>query len=447
MLSFTQPALILCCVQASLLRQLIASPRLQHAETNLDLCYVCTPSLSSSADSVVAKSTKSTIIAMSMPAHSYPKRAYRNPLDKVLAFLQRAHGSQTDDGGWKVFELRAEGTGYTDEQFLGRIFHAPFPDHHPPPFALIPRVVEAMRDHLLGGQDRVAVVHCKGSPPPHADSSGGRLTRTTRQTAGKGRSGTISCAYLISEEGYTAVEALAQFTRARMRPGFGEGVSIPSQRRYVTYVEQWCTRHNKSYTERRVRVHAVHIFGLRFQDVRVALQGFVDQGKRIRTFHTFTPAECTVMSPPPSSAAGAVDVILEPAGGPVVLPTNDANIDFERRTVWGGGGGGYGGRLGLVTSIAHVWFNAFFEAVFRNASDSSGGSGASVGADSGVFEIDWKAMDGFKGTTSKGVQLLDRLQVVWSVEPHDGGGPDVAEPAIGQSVPNLPRADTGLPRP
>ena len=246
-----------------------------------------------------------------------------------------------------------------------------------------------------------------------------------------------------------------------MRPGFGEGVSIPSQRRYVAYVEQWRTRHNKSYTERRVRVHAVHIFGLRCQDVRVALQGFVDQGKRIQTFHTFTPAECTVMSLPPSSAAGAVDVILEPAGGPVVLPTNDVNIDFERRTAWGGGGGGGGdggggggggsggggggGRRGLVTSVAYVWFNAFFEAASRNANDGSGGSGASVDTDSGVFEIDWKAMDGFKGTSSKGVQLLDRLQVVWSVEPGDGGGPDVAEPAIDQSVPSLCRADTGPP--
>jgi len=49
----------------------------------------------------------------------------------------------------------------------------------------------------------------------------------------------VLCSYLMSEEGWTKDEALKRFTQRRMRPGFGSGVSIPSQLRYVGYVERW----------------------------------------------------------------------------------------------------------------------------------------------------------------------------------------------------------------
>lgn len=54
---------------------------------------------------------------------------------------------------------------------------------------------------------RVAVVYCK---------------------AGKGRSGTVACSYLIGREGWTRADALKRFTERRMKVGFSEGVSIPS---------------------------------------------------------------------------------------------------------------------------------------------------------------------------------------------------------------------------
>ncbi|KAF8534531.1 protein-tyrosine phosphatase-like protein [Trichophaea hybrida] len=326
---------------------------------------------------------------MSMPATTFPKKAYRNPHDRVLAFLERKHGDR-----WSVWEFRAEGTGYKDIDFHNRIFHAPFPDHHPPPFALIPYVVASMRNHLKGGENRVAVVHCK---------------------AGKGRSGTMSCAYLISEEGYSAADAMAQFTRARMRPGFGDGVSIPSQRRYINYIESWARTLNKQYMEWRVRIHSLHIWGLS-AGVRVAVQGYVDEGKVIKTFHTFSKKERKEMDKHPN--ASSANVILEPATL-LILPTNDVNIDFERRS-----SSKYG--FAVVTSIAHVWFNAFFEAV--------------KGEDSGVFEIDWKAMDGIKGTSRKGMQALDKLQVVWSVD-HEGEKV-IEEPAQGEPVPMMRKAVT-----
>jgi protein-tyrosine phosphatase len=62
----------------------------------------------------------------------------------------------------------------------------------------------------------------------------------------------------------------------------------------------------------------------------------------------------------------------------------------------------------MVTSLAHVWFNAYFE-------------GGYTGADSDVFEIDWEAMDGIKGSAMKGIKALDKLKVVWRYARQDGG--------------------------
>ena len=94
-----------------------------------------------------------------MPATEFPQKAYRNPLDQVVQFLDSKHGRN-----WRIWEFRAEGTGYKDEDVFGRIFHAPFPDHHPPPFALVPAVLASMRNHLKGEgrENAVAVIHCKG---------------------------------------------------------------------------------------------------------------------------------------------------------------------------------------------------------------------------------------------------------------------------------------------
>jgi hypothetical protein len=192
-----------------------------------------------------------------------------------------------------------------------------------------------------------------------------------------------------------------------MRPGFGEGVSIPSQRRWVGYVERWARACNKQYMERRLRIRSIHVWGLR-EGVRVAVQGYVDEGKVIKTFHTFTKKERREMDMHPD--AGTADVVLEPKL-PLLLPTCDVNVDFERRS-----NPQYG--FAMITSIAHVWFNAFFEGAREN--------------DSGVFEIDWKAMDGIKGTSRKGMQALDRLQVVWSVDHADER--TVVEPEMGEEV-------------
>ncbi|KAF7917076.1 hypothetical protein BELL_0138g00150 [Botrytis elliptica] len=434
---------------ASLLRQIVAGPRSRHPEAGLDLCYV-TPN----------------IIATSGPSGTYPQRAYRNPLDQLVTFLDYKHGKE----GWMIWEFRAEGTGYPDEEVRGRVRHWPWPDHHPPPFKLVPGIVGGMRNWLEGAGDgegkdekkeggRVVVVHCK---------------------AGKGRSGTMACSYLIAECGWKASEALARFTERRMRPGFGQGVSIPSQLRWVGYVDRW-TQSGKHYVDRQIEIMEVHVWGLR-DGVKVQVEGYVDEGKTIKLFHVFTKKERVVVEgntpgsgglknmisdmagfgnqdkiatpksadrieepknlkptpratePSPSesetdSETGGGAVIFKPSTR-VILPTSDVNIDFERRNKASMG-------WTMVTAVAHVWFNAYFEG---NGPEKNGKPD-----ENGIFEIEWDKMDGIKGSSRKGTRAFDKLAVIWKVyDPEPGRGRKesvIEEPGRNYPVPEVQAAD------
>jgi len=325
---------------------------------------------------------------------------------------------------------------------------------------------------------RVVVVHCK---------------------AGKGRSGTVACSYLIGEESWKKEDALARFTARRMRRGFGSGISIPSQLRWVGYVDRW-TKTGKRYVERQVEVMELHVWGLR-DGVKVAIKGYIDEGRAIKTFHVFdqqgrliidgststgltfadvvgvnrnsndiknksgpshqsgSPTECasdltdakeisshpssqasSPSSSPPSSQrqsenstppntyeSGGSAVIFRPVTR-IILPTSDICIDFERRNR-----ATYGWTM--VTAVAHVWFNAYFEGLISSTDPQS--------SPSGVFEIEWDAMDGIKGSSRKGTRALDRLAVVWRAHGEDEKAPPklVREPAMGEEVPQTRPAD------
>ncbi|KAL3418310.1 dual specificity phosphatase [Phlyctema vagabunda] len=429
---------------ASLLRQLVAGPRSRHPEAGLDLCYVT-----------------DQIIATSGPSGTYPQRAYRNPLDQLVKFLDYKHKED-----WQIWEFRAEGTGYPDSEVYNRVCHYPWPDHHPPPFRLVPMIMASMRNWLRDEEGkerkgRVVVVHCK---------------------AGKGRSGSMACSYLISECGWNASEALARFTERRMRPGFGQGVSIPSQLRWIGYVDRW-TQSNKLYVERQIEILEVHVWGLR-DGVRVQVEGFVEEGKVIKLFHIFTKKERVVVDGNTPDAGGVKDTISDMAGfknegkipqSPseaqidgasdskpalvipattqdtdasdqtedeagggavifkpstrVILPSSDVNIDFERRNKASIG-------WTMVTAVAHVWFNAYFEG---NGPEQNGQAD-----ESGIFAIDWDRMDGIKGSSRKGTRAFDRLSVVWKAYEPAGRGKSqevVREPGLTSPVPQMKPAD------
>ena len=464
-----------------------------------------------------------------------------------MAFLDAEHGE-----GWAIWEFRAEGTGYPDEAVYGRIRHYPWPDHHPPPFRLVPLIMASMKNWLGDGdaegipaEDRGKDGQPDAGPDAGTDGEKKRVV-VVHCKAGKGRSGTMATSYLISERGWTPEDALSRFTERRMRPNFGAGVSIPSQLRWVDYVDRW-TKGGKKFVDRDVEIVELHVWGLR-HGVKVSVEGYIDDGKKIRVVHTFKAEERLIVEGGAPGGAGVRDFVsdvaegllsptredddLEGLGGsdfvaaadderqleaessatsensqrsngsktanilrslsrrkprhtigpgrltskqqtgddpkvasqpalsstlassgtagkgpsgaslqprpttfaaqdepggqavvfkpsrPIIVDNGDVNIALERRNRAPATMG-----LTMVTAVAHVWFNTFFEG---RGPEQDGNAD-----DAGVFEIDWDRMDGIKGSSQKGTKAADRIAVVWRT-PIAAEGEDSNAPAVQQ---------------
>ncbi|KAF8580595.1 phosphatases II [Ramaria rubella] len=112
------------------------------------------------------------LIIMGFPAGGL-EGFYRNRREDAKKFLDHRH----QDNYWVFNFCPLAENSYDATVFGGRVSRYPFPDHHAPPLAIFALVAREMRVWLEGSTERVAVLHCK---------------------AGKGRSGTLACAYLLS---------------------------------------------------------------------------------------------------------------------------------------------------------------------------------------------------------------------------------------------------------
>ncbi|KAJ3862635.1 phosphatases II [Lentinula novae-zelandiae] len=112
------------------------------------------------------------VIIMGFPAVGI-EGLYRNRREDAKKFLDHRHGKNY----WVFNFCPVKENFYPADTFDGRVSRYPFPDHHAPPLAIMPLVAREMRIWIDGSSERVAVLHCK---------------------AGKGRSGTMACAYLLS---------------------------------------------------------------------------------------------------------------------------------------------------------------------------------------------------------------------------------------------------------
>lgn len=146
------------------------------------------------------------ILAMSFPAERM-RAMYRNPLWQVKAVLDMRHHEH-----YKIYNLCIEEC-YDPAHFYGRVEVYPFDDNHVPPLDMIKAFCESVDSWLSSDPKNIAVIHCM---------------------AGKGRTGLMVCSYLVYF-GMSADEALQLY--ADRRTTNNEGVSIPSQCRYVRYWE------------------------------------------------------------------------------------------------------------------------------------------------------------------------------------------------------------------
>ncbi|KAI4352516.1 hypothetical protein L6164_006759 [Bauhinia variegata] len=146
------------------------------------------------------------ILAMSFPAERM-RAMYRNPLWQVKSVLDLRHYEH-----YKIYNLCIE-ENYDPTNFHGRVESYPFDDNHVPSLEMIKTFCRSVDSWLSSDPKNIAVIHCM---------------------AGKGRTGLMVCAYLVYCN-MSAEEALQLY--AERRTTNNEGVSIPSQRRYVRYWE------------------------------------------------------------------------------------------------------------------------------------------------------------------------------------------------------------------
>ena len=173
-----------------LLRQLFSGKKKRFRKDgfNLDLTYV-TP----------------RVIAMSIPAEGIHK-LYRNSADTVARFLGQRH-----EGQYLVMNL--SGLSYDYNKFADKVMDFPWPDHYPPPIELLFQACKAMHAWHKLDINNVTVVHCR---------------------AGKGRTGTLICCYMLFSGRLSGPEEALTYYRQK-RFSKGGGVTQPSQVRYVHY--------------------------------------------------------------------------------------------------------------------------------------------------------------------------------------------------------------------
>eukprot|EP00002_Diphylleia_rotans_P001069 TRINITY_DN1058_c0_g1_i1.p1 TRINITY_DN1058_c0_g1~~TRINITY_DN1058_c0_g1_i1.p1 ORF type:complete len:868 (-),score=148.65 TRINITY_DN1058_c0_g1_i1:385-2988(-) len=203
----------------SVIRSLVSKKKRRYQENgfDLDLSYIT-----------------DRMIAMGFPSEKL-EGIYRNPREEVFRFLETMHKDH-----YKIYNLCSE-RQYDPAKFHNRVARFPFDDHNPPPFQLIREFCLDVESYLSQHENNVAVVHCK---------------------AGKGRTGMMICSWLLhTKQWETAKDALAFF--ADSRTADNKGVTIPSQRRYVQYYEQYLRegpKPNRPFEVRLIRLHTLPNF-------------------------------------------------------------------------------------------------------------------------------------------------------------------------------------------
>ncbi|KAM6178197.1 phosphatidylinositol 3,4,5-trisphosphate 3-phosphatase TPTE2-like [Rhynchocyon petersi] len=183
------------------------------------------------------------IIAMSFPS-SGKQSFYRNPIKEVVRFLETKHQDH-----YLIYNLCSE-RSYNPRHFHYRIRRIMIDDHNVPTLSEMVQFTKEVDKWMAEHEENIVVIHCKG---------------------GKGRTGTMICAYLIASEVFTtAEESLHYFGERRTDKTTSskfQGVETPSQSRYVGYFAQvknnynWALPPSKTLFVKSIVIHSIHGVG------------------------------------------------------------------------------------------------------------------------------------------------------------------------------------------
>jgi len=152
------------------------------------------------------------LIAMALPVKDTLQGFYRNPLNEVVRFFKVKH-----NGHFRVYNACPE-CPYPDEKFEeigGSVVHFNVQDHTPPNMEQFLEFLLDVRKFYVGGKRQTIAVHCK---------------------AGKGRTGSLCCAWMMYSKVASSSEgAMELFAQQRTDSSKGKicGVETPSQVRYI----------------------------------------------------------------------------------------------------------------------------------------------------------------------------------------------------------------------
>lgn len=311
-----------------IVRSIILSPKRTTRGKNgtLDLSYI-TPRL----------------IAAASPTDHVLLSVFRTPLYRLISHMNEQHTAGST-GYWHVWNLQSEDFSYHLEDNLSENWSfRPFPDHQPPSLILMIKIVTEIDDFLKKNPHNVALVHCH---------------------EGKGRSGTICCAYLMFESmargvKLSALEAIQIFTKKRMRRMFGEGVSSMCQIRYLDYWEKYLNLNSLAkldfniyhalyltpFNPAKSQITEIFIYSSSPSIINSKIKLWTyDESKEINTLVELSLKTITFND----FNTSAYIVSYMPFTN-ITAPTKEIKISCE----------------GLV-SLAYAWFNLYFESLKKN---------------------------------------------------------------------------------
>lgn len=175
------------------LRKIISGNKKRYIDDdfNLDLSYI-TP----------------RIIAMAIPGEGI-KKLYRNSISDIQKFLKKRHSNH-------YLMINISGHKYDYSLFENNVLEYDWVDHQAPKVHTLFKICERIYKYLLENEDNIVVINCK---------------------AGKGRTGTIICCFMLFCDLFNNTQdAFNYYSYKRFKSG--EGVSQPSQKRYVEFFYQ-----------------------------------------------------------------------------------------------------------------------------------------------------------------------------------------------------------------